>query len=417
MIASSANHLCQYQFSCCLSTVLENQSFVIIFPAMKFFFAATIIILSIALPGKTQPIALSSAAEISVITCGPYQGELYSAFGHSAFRVYDPAQGIDEAYNYGVFDFDQPNFYLNFARGYLYYKLGVYPYPLFRDYYIYHNRYVHEQVLNLTTHQKQRLYNYLLWNAKPENETYRYDYFFNNCATKIRDVMVTVFGDSIIFKGNYIKTNYTIRNLTDLYLVYQPWGDLGIDICLGLPMDKKADPYTYMFLPDYIELGFDHAILNNQPVVKEKIGVYESRDEDFPKSLWHPLTVFIFFGVITLAISAWDFKRKKLSGWFDALLFGGVGLIGILLLLLWVATDHQAAAKNFNLLWALPTHVIAVIAFVKNPMWLKKYFLGVTILSALLLLTWPILPQNLNYMLIPVVVTLLMRSFTQFKFR
>jgi hypothetical protein len=357
---------------------------------------------------------LSSEAEISVITCGPFQEELYSAFGHSAFRVYDPVIGIDEAFNYGVFDFDQPNFYLNFTRGYLYYKLGVYPYPRFRDYYIYYNRYVHEQVLDLTQQQKQRLYNYLVWNAQPENETYRYDYFYNNCATKIRDVMVTVFGDSISFNGSYITTNYTIRDLTDIYLKHQPWGDLGIDICLGLPMDKKATPYEYMFLPDYIEAGFDNATLNNKPVVRKKINVYESRDEEISKTLITPLTAFTLMGALALLLSGRDIRRKKLSLWFDVILFGTVGSIGVLLLLLWVATDHQAAAKNFNLLWALPTHIIAVIAFIKNPKWLKQYFLGAAIISLLLLLTWRFLPQNINYMLTPLVITLLIRSFTQF---
>src|SRR4051812_18996704 len=96
---------------------------------------------------------LSDQAKISIITCGPYQGELYSAFGHSAIRIYDPVLKIDDAYNYRIFDFNQPHFYLNFARGYLYYKLGVHDYQAFKNYYIFHNRYIHEQVLNVT--QKQ----------------------------------------------------------------------------------------------------------------------------------------------------------------------------------------------------------------------------------------------------------------------
>ncbi|MBK7651078.1 MAG: DUF4105 domain-containing protein [Flammeovirgaceae bacterium] len=114
----------------------------------------------------------------------PLWKELYAAFGHSAIRVNDPELKFDAAYNYGVFDFNQPNFYLNFARGYLYYKLGVYSYVDFRDYYIEHNRFVHEQVLDLTAEQKQQVFDYLDWNSKPENQTYRYDYFYNNCATK-----------------------------------------------------------------------------------------------------------------------------------------------------------------------------------------------------------------------------------------
>lgn len=366
---------------------------------------------------NAQSSTLSDQAEISVITCGPFQGEVYSAFGHSAFRVYDPMLGIDKAYNYGVFDFDQPNFYLNFARGRNNYMLGVYPYDRFRDYYIYHNRYVHEQKLNLSTQQKQRLYEFLEWNALPENRSYPYDYFYDNCATKIRDVAVKVFGDSVKFDGSFITTKFSIRELTDLYLKHQPWGDLGIDICLGLPMDKKASPYEYMFLPDYIEYSFDHATINNTPIVKEKISVYESQREEYSKSLLHPLSVFGLVALVTLFLSVWDLKRKKLSTWFDTALFGTTGLVGILLLLLWIATDHKAAANNFNLLWALPTHLFAVISFIKKPAWLKRYFLIVFLICALTLIFWFILPQKLNYTLIPFVMALCIRGFTQYRLR
>jgi hypothetical protein len=157
---------------------------------------------------------LSPQAEISIITCGPYQGELYSAFGHSAIRVIDPVRGFDIAFNYGVFDFNQPNFYLNFTRGYLYYKLGVYSYPDFRDHYISYNRYVHEQALALDSAQKQKVFSYLENNSLPQNQTYRYDYFYNNCASKVRDVFVEVFKAEIKFDSSFIKTNYTIRVLT-----------------------------------------------------------------------------------------------------------------------------------------------------------------------------------------------------------
>lgn len=375
------------------------------------------LLLIIATLGNAQSSILSDQAEISVITCGPFQGEVYSAFGHSAFRVYDPMLGIDEAYNYGVFDFDQPNFYLNFARGRNNYMLGVYPYDRFRDYYIYYNRYVHEQKLNLSTQQKQRLYEFLEWNALPENRSYPYDYFYDNCATKIRDVVVKVFGDSVKFDGSFITTTYSIRELTDLYLKHQPWGDLGIDICLGLPMDKKAAPYEYMFLPDYIEYSFDHATLNNIPIVNKKFSVYESREEEYPKSMVHPLFVFGLVAIVALLLSLWDFRRKKLSTWFDRILFGITGLVGVLLLLLWTATDHKAAANNFNLLWALPTHIFAVIALIKKPAWLKRYFLVVFLLCALTLIFWFVLPQKLNYTLIPLVVALCIRGFTQFRLR
>lgn len=376
---------------------------------MKKAIAVVFLLLSLA---SFAQIPMSHYAEISVITCGPYQGEVYSAFGHSAIRIQDPLTGQDLAYNYGTFDFDAA-FYLNFPRGNLLYKLGVYPYNRFRDFYISQNRYVHEQILNLSIEQKQKVFNYLYLNAQPENATYRYDYFYNNCATKVRDVFVELFRDRVKFDGSYVTTSHTIRDLTGLYLKQQPWGELGIDICLGLPMDKKLTLFEYMFLPDYIESGFDHAKIDGHPIVKEKISVYESQPETVPFSLFHPWIIFGLFLLITIAISFNDWRKKKLTKWFDVVLFSIVGVLGILLLLLWVATDHQAAAKNFNLLWAIPLHAIAAILILKKQYYsfLRKYFTAVGLISVATLLCWPFLPQQLNVFLVPLVVGLGVRAF------
>ncbi len=364
---------------------------------------------------------LSDQATISVVTCGPYQKAIYLAFGHSAFRVHDPASAIDYIFNYGVFDFDKPNFALNFARGYNYYMLGVHDYRLFRDNYIEDNRYVHEQILDLTAEQKQKVFDFLLWNARPENREYAYDYFYDNCATRIRDVIQSSLGNDVVFDGSYVTTKYSIRQLTDLYLGQQPWGDLGIDICLGLPMDKIATPYEYMFLPDYIESGFDHAIVKKDsisaPLVREKKIIYETHLQAGERSLPHPLYVFGALAVIAVGLGIWDLKRRKLSIWFDAALFGVTGLIGVLLFLLWFFTDHKAAANNLNILWALPTHLAALAMFGKKPGWLKGYFLAVVVVEGLLLVTWKVLPQQLNVSLIPVVIALLVRAFIQYRLR
>jgi hypothetical protein len=370
----------------------------------------------------SQGFPLSPAAEISVITCGPSEEELYAAFGHSAIRVNDPLNHFDAAYNYGVFDFNQPNFYLNFAKGFLYYRLGVYDYKRFEAHYVADNRYVHEQVLNLTSEQKQKLFDYLEHNALPENQQYRYDYFYNNCATKIRDVVEAALGkDVVTFDGSYITTDYTIRELTDLYLPKHPWGDLGIDICLGLPMDKKASAYEYMFLPEYIESGFDHAYINNERgkenLVKRKNIVYEVREQDPATSLPHPLYFTSALCLVAVALSIVDLRGKRVSTWFDVILFGVAGLIGLLLFFLWFFTDHAAAARNMNILWAFPMHFVAVILFMKNPQWLKQYFLGTAVLCGLVLLLWPILPQQLHFALIPIVVAEGLRAFVQYRVR
>ena len=362
-----------------------------------------------------QDIVLSDQAEISVITCGPGQEAVFTAFGHSAFRVVDPVNNIDAAFNYGVFDFNQPNFYLNFARGHNQYRLAVQDYKQFAYTYEYYNRYVHEQLLNLTPFQKQKVFDYLVWNSHPENQYYLYDYFYNNCATKLPEIILNIFGDSVTFDSSYITTQYSIRELTDQYLTNQPWGDLGIDICLGMPMDKKATPFEYMFLPDYVESGFDHAFINEKPLVKEKRIVYESRPEVFRNSFFQPLYLFSIFAFLTIGITLYDFKRNKIAKWFDVILFGGIGAVGLLLFLLWVATDHRAAANNMNLAWALPSHLIVAFALFKKRNWVKKYFVGIMVLNILLLASWAWLPQMLHYTLIPVVLALSIRSFAQYR--
>ena len=355
-------------------------------------------------------VRLSDQAEISIITCGPTQTELYSAFGHSAIRVHDSINNIDYAFNYGMFSFDQPNFYLNFARGSSFYILGVQSYPDFEYTYKYYNRSIHEQVLFLNSQQKQKVFDFLQWNALPENRSYRYDYFYDNCATRVRDAFEKVLAGEVKFDSTHITTNYSIRDLTEIYLQQQPWGDLGIDICLGLPMDKKASPYEYMFLPDYIESSFNHATINGTPLVKAKVIVYEAKPEPV-EGPPHPWIIFGSFLFIVAVMSFYDWRRNKLSKWLDVILFTVTGLIGVLLILLWTATDHKAAANNLNLLWALPTNLLVFGILRKNiPAFIKKYFSIVAIISALLLITWAFLPQQLNVFLVPIVICILIRA-------
>ncbi|HZX74551.1 MAG TPA: DUF4105 domain-containing protein [Cyclobacteriaceae bacterium] len=360
----------------------------------------------------SQSFPLTDSARVSIITCGPSQSEVYTAFGHSAIRVTDPVQNIDIVYNYGVFDFDRPNFYLNFTRGNLLYMLAAWNYADFKYQYIYYNRSIHEQELDLTFDQKQKVFDFLQWNAQPENRDYLYDYFYDNCATRVRDVFANVLKGEIQFDDSYIKTEYSVRDLTHSYLEYQPWGELGIEICLGLPMDKKITPYQYMFIPDYVESGFEHAFLNGRPIVLKKEITYQARPEVYSKDWFHPWIIFGGILVLAIGLTILDWKRKKLSKWFDVILFAVTGLIGFLLLLLWVFTDHKAAANNFNLLWAMPTHFIAALFLFRKkiPMWLGRYFMVITILGNLTLLSWLFLPQQLNLFLVPLTIAMVIRS-------
>lgn len=363
-------------------------------------------------------IRLTSAAEISLITCGPSQEELYSAFGHSAIRVYDPKQGIDYVFNYGVFDFDQPNFYLNFTRGNLLYKLSLGHFPSFRASYISDNRFLQEQVLNLDSAQKQEYFNFLLWNARPENADYLYDYFYDNCATRIRDGLQRVFGEEVVIDSNYVKSGKSIRALCDDYLGEQPWGDLGIDICLGLPMDKKASAWEYMFLPDYLAKAFATARIRHlpegelKPLVKEYRDIYRPQLDIQESEFFTPIISSALLLLVGLILTIVNYQNPHKIRIFDAFLFSILGLVGVLLCVLWFFTNHKAAADNLNILILLPIHLLMVYSILRGK-WsnLSKGILRyMPYYFAVILAFWVWLPQDLHLAFMPIVSLVILRS-------
>ncbi len=369
--------------------------------------------------GYSQNVTLSPSAEIHVVTCGPGQYELYSAFGHSAFRVVDPISGIDYIYDYGVFDFNQPNFYMNFARGFLYYRLARRDFAPFFNFYAYYNRYFNEQQLNLSMEQKQKLFDYLEWNNLPENRDYFYDYFYDNCATKIPNVVIAALGDEVIFHDDHIETGKTIRQLTDDYLGYQPWGDLGIDFCLGLPMDKVATPEMFWFLPDYVQKAFDNAsIVENgvsRPMVKRTLNSYIPRPEEHPIPFFTPLKVGWMLFLLILLLTIYGWRKGRLFGLIDLVYFGILGLLGLFLFLLWVATDHNDAAYNFNLLWAMPFHLALIVLLIKKSQLVAHYFRWSTYWYLVVVALWFFLPQQMHPALFPLALAALLRSYYRWK--
>ena len=361
---------------------------------------------------------LSPEAEISVLTFGPGKTELYSAYGHSAIRVHDPVQGFDAAYNYGTFDFNQPNFYVNFTRGHLIYKLAVQDARRLSEYYQYNNRSITEQVLALTPRQKQIVFDYLQNNAKPENADYNYDYFYDNCATRILYVFEEALGEEIRFDDSFVEDQgLTVRELTDRYSAIEfPWGKLGIDICLGMPMDKKLTNIQYTYIPEYVFKAFAIAQVQHdeswQPIVNATNYIFTAKVANTNGPSITPQLVFWSFLILIVIISVIAQIKKFSLRWFDLILFLVVGLLGLLLFLLWVATDHTAAAWNLNLLWAWPTHLVIAFLLVKKakPRWLNWYLLVTAAMGVLLVIFWLIIPQALNMALIPVVLTIATRA-------
>ena len=377
------------------------------------------LLLVLSISSGAQVPKLSDQAHISLLTCSP-GSNLYEAFGHSAVRVVDPIRGIDRAYNYGTFNFDQPNFYSNFAKGNLQYYLSVSRTKYFVAHYVHYNRSVYEDILNLTQEEKQRLFEFLENNYLPGNRIYQYDYFYDNCSTRIRDALEEVLNRNITWDHSSITTTYTIRELVDLYAKEtQPWGDLAIDLALGLPMDKVASPYEYMFLPDYLQQEFMNASIQKEdtivPLINKSIVINEADDKVAISSMFFtPFQVFGLIFFLGLFKTARDIRKEKFTVWFDVPLFFLIGLLGSILAFISFATDHAAAANNFNLLWALPFHLPAALLlhFSKTLPALRFYFIGtIVILLVLVVGSFTFIPQKIHYALAPLILLLSMRSF------
>ena len=384
----------------------------------KFYFTLTSILL-ISINGFA--IQLSDNAEVSLLTVSPGT-ELYSAFGHTAIRINDSQIDFDWTFNYGLFNFNQPNFYLNFTKGDLFYKLGAQQYEYFIEDYQYENRSVFEQVLNLNAEQKQEIFDFLLWNAKPENATYLYDYFFDNCSTRPRDVIMTGVG-AIFWDSSYIEKPKSIRQLTDEYLVnQQPWGDFGIDLAMASKINRPATFMEYMFLPEYLQMALEKAKImqNGQMVnlVQKANTPYIALPEKPITHMGTPAQIFGGLLIIGLLISFVDYKRKTISLWFDGFILATIGLTGLLLLLLWLFTTHHPAEWNLNIAWAFPVHLlVAFLLFNKSirPK-LAYYFLANTFVLMLLLIGWIWFPQEIHYSLLPLMVLLMLRSAYYYRF-
>ncbi len=362
-----------------------------------------------------QYFPLSEEAEISIITIGPGDN-LYDKFGHSAFRIKDDTNELDLIYNYGIYDFDTPNFYTKFARGKLLYKLAINPYQAFLDSYIAQNRWVEEQVLNVSYSEKQKLFNFLQNNALPENRYYKYDFFYDNCATKIRDVLVSVLGDSLEYKTNLASEGLTFRQLIQKNVHYNSWGSMGMDVAIGAVVDRKASSREYQFLPEYISKAAAGATIargsSTVPLVKETRRIYDAPERVQQSAFFmSPLFLFSLFGLLILYITYKDYKSKKRSRKLDRIVFFTTGLIGFVLALLWFATDHTATANNYNLLWAFPFSMVFFLHIGKRipKQWIARYVFFMLVLLALLIFHWITGVQVFAISMVPLFFALVVR--------
>lgn len=304
--------------------------------------------------------ALSSKSTISLLTCSSGE-ELYTSFGHSALRVKDDSLGIDVVFNYGTFDFDTPFFIAKFVRGDLDYMLSTGFMSRFTYSYKAENRQVVESELKLNSEQRDRLFMLLAENARPQNRYYRYDFFYDNCATRIRDLVFQVANiDGSMYKK---VTNETFRDLLHICNSPKSWSAQGIDLILGAKTDAPISLYDKAYLPMYVDSLFlqagliesSHTIISKQGDVDNSVNFIGS-----------PTSIGLLILLFTLFVSYIGFRKHIVCKLFDSILFSAAFLLGLLFWFLWLFTNHSVTDMNINVLWASLLYLPMVIELIRR---------------------------------------------------
>jgi len=358
------------------------------------------------------------STEISVLTCDP-GNEIYSLFGHSALRIKNPINGQDLVVNWGLFEFSESQFQFgyDFAKGRLKYYMGIQLMSNFITEYRRSKRGIREQVLNLSNQEKYQIIQLLEENYKPENRKYKYEFFYDNCSSRLRDVIKKVFGENINFYQSPKSNKFTFRETIHLYLESFPWLKLGIDLVLGKKIDKLVSNENLMFLPLNVEEIFDKSLVENNGSIKNLVKSKNTLIESFENK--NKLNNIGFYSWILLAItlSLIVFKLDKALRVWSSLNLFIIGLLGIVLVFMWIGTDHNATKMNFNLLWASPFHFILIFYLIKES-W-NNFTYWYLILSLILIFTtilfWFTLTQEFNSFVKPIILELVIIYYYYFK--
>ena len=363
-----------------------------------------------------QAIPLSPEAQISLLTSSPSDDNVYTVYGHTAIRVFDPEARIDIVYNYGIFEFSKPNFIYRFAKGETDYKLEAYNFNNYLVEYIERGSEIYEQVLNLLPEEKESLWQALEFNRLPENKVYRYNFFFDNCATR----PVLMIENNI--KGTIRYTPQTelpsFREAINYCTRDHPWITFGCDLVMGMPTDRTMTLKETFFLPDYLKEAFNKAeIVRNgiaEPLIIKRNILSEktNESEQKPSFLTSPLSCFILFFILIMILTWSERRRKKYFRLMDCILFLAAGIAGCILYFLSFISVHPSIFPNISLLWLHPFHLIGVFFFsVKklNKMAYWYHFINFVAISVMSV-AWFFVPQHFNIAFIPLIATLWMRS-------
>lgn len=327
---------------------------------------------------KTDTLSMDSV-RVSLLTCDPIQ-KVYALYGHTALRIENPSQGLDLVVNYGVFSFDKPFFVLRFMFGLTDYEMGIEAFSDFRDKYAYYNCAVRQQVLNLTAAEKEDLLRALDENYKPENRVYRYNYFYDNCTTRARNMIVSHVQGRVVYTGQSQSANSSYRAMIHAYNENHPWARLGNDMLLGIGADRPTDATQAQFLPDNLRKDFDHAVIvdengSSRPLVVQSFWalpkVVVPVESEFPLT---PTQCALILAAIVLLSTVWEYRKRKNYWLLDLLLLLADGACGFILLAM-VFSEHPTVKLNLQIL-------------VLNPLSLLFFFQSVRQLRRGQLHTW-----------------------------
>lgn len=346
----------------------------------------------------------TEAQEISLLTIAP--GDMvYDTYGHSALRVNDPTRGVDLVYNYGLYDFNTPGFVMKFMRGKLLYQVGAHRYEDFLYNYNEDKRTLYEQKLNLNQEEKDALMKALRVNMLKENRSYKYDFFFDNCSTRLRDLFEDVVID---LESNSQLKELTYRDLIKEHQYGMPWSDFGIDIIIGSKADVQSSLDAQMFLPLYlkdvlsqakIKRGEEEVNLLSEPY--EVLSFPIEAERRLERSWFTPELLFFIIALFLLVIRMPYRRKESIPKWItsiDKIVLFFLGVIGCLVAFMWWGTDHVPTKSNWNLLWLNPLLLLPVFFNVVKREWLKYiiYLLMGGCFIALLNVWFQFLPQQFH---------------------
>ena len=289
------------------------------------------------------------SVEVSLLTCSPGE-EVWAHYGHTAIRWHDEREGgHDVVFNYGLFSPDAPHFVLRFILGLTDYQLGVESFELFCAQYSYERRGVVEQVLDLTGADKEAILKALEVNLRPENVVYRYNFFYDNCTTRARDLLIGHLHGRVVYPPAR-RENYSFRDMIHEWNEKYPWSQTGEDILLGVNADRGTSKAQQQFLPDHLRADFARTTYNGKPLVKATRQLLEQPKLAAESSPWlSPVTCALLFALLAVCVFALEAKWKKLFWDWDLLLMVLSGCVGLVLTAM-VFSQHPCVSLNLLIL-------------------------------------------------------------------